>query len=188
MVPRHRRQHRDRAGIALASQHLGRGVSRRAAADDDDRIRPGPSGRPRPALRRFELFADIDFSVLLLDPPARDRIQRRGAQCLSGAQAKAGVVPRATDGIPVEDPLGERTVIMGALSANREERSAGSRQQHRLARDLPQNHPAVGEIPERDSSGKVGAVEFGFLFAHRCLLLTHETRLAPVNTLKPSAS
>ena len=31
-------QHRDRAGIALATQHLGRGVSCRTAAEDDDRL------------------------------------------------------------------------------------------------------------------------------------------------------
>jgi hypothetical protein len=46
----------------------------------------------------------------------------------------------------------------------------------------------VGRRTGWDPPGKVGAVEFGFLFAHRCLLLTHETRLAPVNTLKPSVS
>src|SRR5438128_12514263 len=92
-------QHRDRAGIALAPQHLGRGVSRRTSAEDDDRLWPGLRCRPRPALRRFELFANKDFFVLLLDPPAGHRIERRGAQCLSSTQAEAGVVPRATDGI-----------------------------------------------------------------------------------------
>src|ERR1700730_15518826 len=81
-------QHRDRAGIALATEHLGRGVSCRTAADDDDRLWHCPCARPRPPLRRLELFADIDFSVLLLYPPARDWVQRRGAQRLSGAQTE----------------------------------------------------------------------------------------------------
>ena len=167
-------QHRDRTGIALATQHLGRRVSRGTAAEDNDRLRPGSCCRPRSALRRFELFADIDFSVLLFDPPAPDRVQRRGAQCLSGAQAKAGVVPGASDGIRHQHPLGERTVIMGALGTDREERSTGSRQQHGLARGLPQNHAALGKIRERDPSSQVGSVEFRFLFAHRCLLLTRK--------------
>jgi hypothetical protein len=97
-------------------------------------------------------------------------------------------VPRATDGIRHQHPLGEWAVVMGALRADREERSTGSSQHHRLARDVPHDHAALGKIPERDPLGKVGSVEFLFLFAHRCLLLTDETRLAPVNTRKPSAS
>src|SRR6266481_4525028 len=55
-------QHRDRAGIALAPQHLGRGVSRRTAAEDDDRLRSSAWCRLRSPLCRFELFTDIDFS------------------------------------------------------------------------------------------------------------------------------
>src|SRR5712672_1629065 len=112
------------------------------------------------------------------DAGPRDWVQRRGAQRLSGAETEAGVVPRATDGIRHQHPLGQWAVVMGALRADREERSTGSSQQYRLARDLPRDHAALGEISERDPLGKVGSVEF--LFAHRCLLLTDETRLAPV--------
>jgi hypothetical protein len=36
---------------------------------------------------------------------------------------------------------------------------------------VPQDHAALGEIPERDPPGKVGSVEFGSLFAHRGLLV-----------------
>jgi hypothetical protein len=45
---------------------------------------------------------------------------------------------------------------MGALRANCEERPASSRQHHGLARGLPQDHAALGEILERDPSGKSG--------------------------------
>ena len=84
---------------------------------------------------------------------------------------------------------GERAAFLAeACRADREERSTGSSQHHRLARDVPYDHAALGKIPERDPLGKVGSVEFLFLFAHRCLLLTDETRLAPVNTRKPSVS
>jgi hypothetical protein len=98
------------------------------------------------------------------------------------------MVPGATDGIRHQHPLDEGAVVMGALRADREERSTGSRQQYRLARDLPHDHAAFGEIPERDPTSKVGSVEFLLLFAHRSLLPTDETHLAPVNTRKPSAS
>jgi len=47
---------------------------------------------------------------------------------------------------------------------------------------LPQDHAALGEIPERDLPGKVGSVVFLFLFTHRYFLMTDETHLAPVNT------
>jgi hypothetical protein len=83
-------------------------------------------------------------------------------------------VPGASDGISHQHPLGERTVIMGALGTDREERATGSRQQHGLARGLPQNHAALGKIRERDPSSQVGSVEFRFLFAHRCLRLTRK--------------
>src|SRR4029077_7370001 len=125
--------------------------------------------RLRSPLCRFELFTDIDFSVLLLDPPARDWVQRRGAQRLSGAQAEAGVVPRATDGIRHQHPLGERAVVMGALRADREQRSPGAREHYGLARDVPQDHAALAKISERDPLGKVGTLEFLLLLAHRCL-------------------
>jgi hypothetical protein len=92
------------------------------------------------------------------------------AQCLSGAEAEKRVVPWATDGIRYQHPLGERTVVMGALRADREERSTASCQHHRPACDLPQDHSAFGEILERDSAGKVGS-QFLFMLAHRCLLL-----------------
>ena len=75
---------------------------------------------------------------------------------------------------------------MGALRADREQRSTGSRQHHGLARDVPQDHTALAKISERDPLGKVGAIEFLLLFAHRCLLRTDEIHLAPINT--PTAS
>jgi hypothetical protein len=68
---------------------------------------------------------------------------------------------------------------MGALRTDREQRTTGSRQHHRLARDVPQDHAALDEIRERDPLGKVGSVEFVFLFAHRCLLMTDEIASHP---------
>src|SRR5262245_31932306 len=49
-------------------------------------------------------------------------------------------------------------MVMGALRTDREERSTGSSQHHRLARDMPYDHAALGKIPERDPLGKIGSV------------------------------
>jgi hypothetical protein len=66
------------------------------------------------------------------------------------------MVPGATDGIRYQHPLGERAVVMGTLRTDREQRTTGSRQHHRLARGVPQDHAALGEISERDPPGKSG--------------------------------
>src|SRR5258708_30675805 len=92
------------------------------------------------------------------DAGPRDWVQRRGAQRLSGAQTEAGVVPRATDGIRHQHPLGEWAVVMGVLRADREERSTGSSQHPRLARDVPHDHAAPGKMPERAPLSTVGPV------------------------------
>jgi len=109
---------------------------------------------------------------MLLDFPTRDRVQRRRAQRLTAAQAKAGVVPRAADGVGDEHPLGQRAVVMAALRPDCEQRSTAAREQHRFAPDLPQDHAAVGEIRVGDPLGKVGPASLVFsslTTASRCL-------------------
>ena len=128
-------------------------------------------GRPRRSPGELELFTHIDFPVALIDPPTRDRVERRRTQRLPAAQAEAGVVPRAADGIADKDPIGERTVIMGTLRADGEQRAAVAREQHRFTRDLPQDHVALSEVRNRDPLGKVRSREFCILVAHDCLLL-----------------
>src|SRR5271169_389837 len=104
-------QHRDRAGVAFAPQHLGCGIYRGTTADDNDRPRPGLCGRPRRPPGGLELFTDINRPLVLLDSPARNRIERWRTQRLPAAQPEAGVAPWAADGVGDEAPLGERTVI-----------------------------------------------------------------------------
>src|SRR5215469_16425688 len=72
-------QHRDRAGVALAPQHLGRSISCGTTADDDDRLRPRLRRRSRWPRGWLEFFTDPDPCVALFDPPARYRIERRRA-------------------------------------------------------------------------------------------------------------
>jgi hypothetical protein len=66
------------------------------------------------------------------------------------------VVPGAADGVLDEDPLSERTVVVGAFGADREHLLTTARQQHPLVGDVPQDHAAFGDIRERHSLGEVG--------------------------------
>jgi hypothetical protein len=106
----------------------------------------------------------------LLDTPAWDRVQRRSAQRLSGTKTETGVVPGTADGVLYQDPFGERTVVVGAFGADREQLVTTARQQHRVARDVPQDLAVFSDIRKRHPLGKVGSVEPLLLFAHGWLL------------------
>ena len=108
-------QHREAAGVAFPPQHLGGSVARGAAADDDDRRRQPGAWRPR---RRRRACSSFSRTKAL---PSRcstrqhgDRVQRRRAQRLAGAQAETGMVPRTADGIVDEKPLGKRAAVVRA--------------------------------------------------------------------------
>ena len=116
-------------------------------------------------------------SVALLDLPTRDRVECRSPQRLSCAQAEAGVVPWAADGIRDEYTLSKRTVVMGTLRPDREQLPTAARNQHCFAAGLSQDHAALGEICYRDPLAEVGSGEFRMLFAHDCLLLTAKSPL-----------
>jgi hypothetical protein len=102
-------------------QHLRGGFPGRPAADNDDGLWHRLPCRPRSARCRLDLFPNIDRPVPQLDTPARNRVQRRCAQRFPGTQAETCVVPGAANGVPGEDPLSERTVVVGAFGADREQ-------------------------------------------------------------------
>ena len=83
----------------------------------------GAAGNAAAEMLRREGYSGPVTMLSADDAGPRDWVQRRGAQRLSGAETEAGVVPRATDGIRHQHPLGEWAV--GALRADREERSTG---------------------------------------------------------------
>jgi hypothetical protein len=56
------------------------------------------------------------------------------------------VVPGAANGVSDEDPLSERTVVVGAFGADREQLLPAARQQHRIARDMSQDHAVFSDI------------------------------------------
>ena len=80
------------------------------------------------------------------------------------------MVPGAADGVLDEDPLGERTVVVSAFGTDREQLLTAARQQHRVARDVPQDDAAFFDIRKRHPLRKVGSVELLLLFAHGWLL------------------
>ena len=134
-----------RAAVALAPQHLGCRVARRAAADDDDR--PRRRRGCRALLRRLllRLLAHEDLAVGLLDLPARDRVQRRGSQRFARAQAEARVVPGAAHRVIDQQPFGERAVVVRADGADGEDLCPAPRQQHGFPVGVAEQHGAVGE-------------------------------------------
>jgi len=75
-------------------------------------------------------------------------------------------MPGTSDGVLDKHALDERTVIVGAFGADREQLPTAARQQYRVARDVPQNHATCSDIRKRHPLGKVGSVELLLLFAH----------------------
>ena len=123
-------------------------------------------------------------SVALLDLPTRDRVECRSPQRLTGAQAEAGVVPWAADRIRHEHPLGQRTMVMAALGADREHRPTAACQQHRFPRDLAQDHAAFGKICAGNPHSKVRSAELGVLVARDWLPLHAKSPLSKENAVR----
>src|SRR6202023_4328884 len=92
----------------------------RAAADDDDLFGRICLRRHGARLRLFALLRDEDAAVALFHRPAIDRAERRRPLRLAVAQIETGVMPRAAHAPAGHEAFGERTMIMGAMSADGE--------------------------------------------------------------------
>jgi hypothetical protein len=77
-------------------------------------------------LRLRALLADKDLAIALFDAPRVDWTERRGAQGFASAKIKAGVVPGTSHRIVDNEALRERTIVVSALSADRENVSAAA--------------------------------------------------------------
>ena len=125
------------AAKLLPPQHLGRGKTRRAAADDHD-----PAGRIGGALaarlRLLALVPDDDAIALMLDLPDRERAKRRRAGGFAAAQIETGVMPGTADAVADHEPFRERPVIMAAMRVDGENLRAGAHQQDILIADMPE--------------------------------------------------
>src|SRR5262249_47713572 len=116
---------------------------------------------------RLLLVAHKDFAVALLNLPAGNRAQCGGMQRFAGSQAEAGVVPRTAHRVVNQEPLRERSAIVGTGGADRENLTATAGEQHGLLTDMSQQHVAVGERVDRDSLRQIGAGRTGLFSSHR---------------------
>jgi hypothetical protein len=144
--PIHRRrsivaQHDNAAGKFLPPQHLGRGKTRRAAADDHDST-GHISGRLAARFGLFALVPDDNSVALMLDLPDRQPAKRRGARGFSAAQIEAGVVPGTADAVADHEAIRERPVIMAAICVDGENLPSGAHQQDILVADMPEQRLA----------------------------------------------
>jgi hypothetical protein len=115
-----------------------------------------------------ESLADDDLVRSSLDPPAVQRVQRRGAQGGARAQAEAGVVEGAAHGVPDEQAVGECGVIMRAEAIDGEYFLGLARHQDSLIANAPHEHRAIRKVIQRNAAFQIGAwrwVVHGLLLA-----------------------
>jgi len=160
-------QHHDAAAELLAPQHLGSRKAGSAPADDDDPVRCR-AGRPlaRLALRLRLLRAHENLAVALLDRPARERGQGRGAHRFPGPQVETGMMPGAADRVADNEPIHQRTVVVRAVGADREHLRPTPHQQNLLVADMAGQLAAIGKLGERNALRQIGPAVLRFVRCH----------------------
>ena len=170
---------RDRARVALAAERLRGTVAGRATAHDDHPIRrAAPLGR---RLGRRALGAHEHPSAPLLDLPGRKVVQRRRPERLPRAEAETGVVPGAAYRVAHQQAFRQRAAVMAAGGRQWRTIRSTSREQHRLAIDMPGQHAAVRDVSLRDALLQIRARR-PLLFGRHVTLLM---RRFPVRTVTP---
>ena len=79
----------------------------------------------------------------------RNGIEGRSADRLARLGSKAGVVPWAAHDLAIEEAVGERAAVVGALAAEGVDPAGPPDEHDRFAVDAPSRHRAFGEIRER---------------------------------------
>jgi hypothetical protein len=130
-------------------------VAGSAGADDHDLRRR----RDLRGLGRRQLAEDDDLVVLPLDGVAGDRVERRRAHRVARPEVEARVVPRTADGVADQQPLGERSRVVGAGGADGEHLLAPPREQDRLAVRVTEEQAAVGELGEWNALCQIRSLE-----------------------------
>jgi hypothetical protein len=106
------------------------------------------------------LFSHEDLAVVLIDRPACNRTQGRGAQGFACTQVKTSVMPGTPNGIVNHDPLSEWTMVMGAMSADCKKLRAAANQQHLILIDMTENHFPVCDLLLRYTERQVRSGSF----------------------------
>ena len=76
-------------------------------------------------------------------------------------------MPGAANGAIDDEPVDERPMIVGAISADRECFRSLPRKQHRFVPDVADQLAAIGELGERHALRQIGT---GLIFRHSALL------------------
>lgn len=145
--------HRERAGVAFAAKHLGSGESGGASANDDDGGRLRGGGRW--TLRR-KLLSDEDRVAATFNLPARDGIEGRRMQGLAAAQTETGMMPWATYLVVDDKAVGERSVIVRAMSAHGEEVGTATDEQDIVTGDGALKFCTIRNAGDRNALGEIG--------------------------------
>ena len=97
-------------------------------------------------------------AIALLDPPSRQAVQRRWSQGRARAQAEARVMPGAAHGIVNQETLDQRPAIVSARRADRKQPFNPANEQRRFARNMPEQHLAIGQPVQQHALSEVRTV------------------------------
>ena len=123
-------------------------------------------------------FPRIGNAVADLDAPAGQGIARRRPKDFAAAQAEAGMMPRATDGLTDHQPFGKRPSVMGTFGADGENLVAAPSEEHRSITDVAAQHRAVGNGGDVDAETEIGSFKLHRVGAH--FILRSKPRRASV--------
>ena len=101
------------------------------------------------------------FPLALLDGPAGQRAERRGAERLACPDIETSVVPGAADHVAHHQPLGQRPAVMGAGGADGKDLGATAQQEHLLVAQMAEQLAAIRQMGERHAGRKLGPVGAG---------------------------
>ena len=87
------------------------------------------------------------------------------------------MVPQTADSVLDEDPLGERTVVVGAMRPDRQHLQAAAHQQNLLVTDMTNELATVGKLAKNNALRQIGARELRLILSHVLLLLTIRDRI-----------
>ena len=90
-----------------------------------------------------------------LDQPAVERIERRSTQRRSAAQVETGVMERAANRRRTDDPIGERSAVMRAGAAHREQLAVEVGKKDGVIADAARDGFARRHLGKPDALGKI---------------------------------
>src|SRR5688572_23958856 len=161
-------EHREGTVVSSTAKHVGGGQAGAAASDDDDgrgRACHARGARARGVHR--QLLSDVRLVANPLDTPAGNRIEGRRAERLTGSQAEAGMVPRASHRVADDQAFDEWAVIVSAGRADGEEAITLAHQDRLLLADASEDLAAVRKLLQRETLGEIRLRNVSRV-CHRC--------------------